>query len=132
MAALITVLLVTLYRYSSEIFPIDTNSDSAILVFDIQKHIAKNYKYRITLKVLSKEFFFSEYYISRIFKKVTGYNYKKYLVAYRLSIAKEMLVNSKNTITEISALCGYKNINHFNRIFKSYTGMPPTKYRKLE
>lgn len=131
-AAILMEMLVTLYRYSSGIFPVNESTGSFKIVFDIQKYIAKNYQSEISLDGLSKIFFVSKFYISRIFKKITGYKYKDYLILYRLSIAKEILFSTSNSVTDICAHCGYNNVNHFIRIFKSYVGMSPNQYRKLK
>lgn len=129
-ASRIMQLLISVYRYKSESFwPAGTSSASR-LVFYIQNQISLNYQKKLSLDELSKELFVSRYYLSHVFKSVTGFNYKDYLIRYRLSIAKDFLANTKMPVTEICFACGYGNINHFNRIFKKYEGVTPTKYRK--
>jgi YesN/AraC family two-component response regulator len=129
-ASMIMQMLITVYRFSSEAFWPDDSSNASKLVYKIQKHIGANYMKDLSLEELSKEFFVSKYYLSRIFKSATGFNYKDYLIQCRLSVAKDLLVNSRLSINEICEECGYNNINHFIRIFKTYEGIPPAKYRK--
>ena len=51
--------------------------------------------------------------------------------AFSLSgCAIEMLETSSFSIKEISAMCGYYNFNFFARIFKKFTGLSPTEYKK--
>lgn len=129
-AAMVMQLLISVYRYSSEPFwPAGTSSTSN-LIFKVQKYISLNYHNTLTLEELSREFYVSRFYLSHVFKKVTGFSYKDYLIRYRLSIAKDFLVNSTMAITEICTACGYNNINHFTRIFKMYEGITPTQYRR--
>ncbi|MDD4569196.1 MAG: AraC family transcriptional regulator [Tepidanaerobacteraceae bacterium] len=129
-ASMVMQLLISVYRYNSEPFwPADASNASS-LVFNVQNYISLNYQKKLSLEDLSNKFFVNKFYLSHIFKSVTGFNYKDYLIRYRLSIAKDFLANTKMPVTEICSACGYNNINHFNRIFKKYEGIAPTEYRK--
>lgn len=129
-AAMVMQLLISVYRYSSEPFWPTATSGASKLIFMVQNYISMNYYRKLSLEELSKEFFVSRFYLSHIFKSVTGFNYKDYLIRYRLSIAKDFLVNTKKPVSEICTACGYDNINHFNRIFKMYERVTPSAYRK--
>lgn len=39
-------------------------------------------------------------------------------------------METNKTITEICSETGFSNLTHFNRVFKSVTGMTPSGYRK--
>ena len=41
----------------------------------------------------------------------------------------EMLTQTNDRVLNICYACGFNNINHFNRIFKSIVGVSPTQYR---
>lgn len=43
--------------------------------------------------------------------------------------AMEMLTQTNDRVLNICYACGFNNINHFNRIFKSIVGVSPTQYR---
>ena len=45
-------------------------------------------------------------------------------------MAKGYLENSAKNISEISNEVGYENALYFSRLFRKYTGMTPTEYRK--
>ena len=60
----------------------------------------------------------------------SGTNYNKILEQNRLAIAKEKLINSNDSITEIAAYLGYDYPEHFSRAFKSWSGISPLKFRK--
>ncbi|MBQ4267152.1 MAG: helix-turn-helix transcriptional regulator, partial [Clostridia bacterium] len=40
------------------------------------------------------------------------------------------LENSNKNIAEIAATVGYDNALYFSRLFRKYTGMTPSEYRK--
>jgi len=39
-------------------------------------------------------------------------------------------MNSELSITEIALFVGYKNVDHFERIFRNIYGISPRNYRK--
>lgn len=69
----------------------------------------------------------SEPYFSKFFRKTSGMTFSQYLNTVRLEKAIGIIqTNDRNlSITEISSLCGFDTIRHFNRTFKEITGMSP-------
>ena len=47
----------------------------------------------------------------------------------RLQKAKEMLIATKCSITDICYALGFESIAHFSRLFKSYFGLAPSEFR---
>ncbi len=54
---------------------------------------------------------------------------KTYLQMIRIAHAKNLLVNSSKSVTEVGQLCGYGDAYYFSRIFKKYCGMSPQQWR---
>ena len=54
----------------------------------------------------------------------------QYIVSLRINAAKGYLENTNKSIGEISNAVGYENALYFSRLFKKYTGMTPTGYKK--
>ncbi|NLY18256.1 MAG: response regulator [Clostridiaceae bacterium] len=96
----------------------------------IKKYIEENYMHNISLYTASEKIYLSPTYISKIFKKVTGSNFVEYLTTVRMEQAKKLLLDYNYKIYEIGGLVGYKSIKHFSQVFKKYTGMTPTEFRK--
>ena len=61
---------------------------------------------------------------------MTGKTFIEHLTLIRLEKAMELLRNTDEFVLEICLDVGFKNVNHFNRTFKSFTGMTPLQYRK--
>lgn len=93
-------------------------------------YIEENYMKDITLFSASEAVHLSPTYISKIFKKTTGYNFIEYLSMTRVNKAKLLLSDTNSKIYEVGTSVGYKSIKHFSQVFKSYTGMTPTEYRE--
>ncbi|MEE1007193.1 MAG: AraC family transcriptional regulator, partial [Acutalibacteraceae bacterium] len=62
------------------------------------------------------------------FKLVTGLTPMNYIQILRLEAAKSKIAEGSLKISEISALCGFKDASHFTRCFKKRYGMTPTRY----
>lgn len=128
--SLFKLLVIDLYRTFPEYFPGFSAGESFHIIGKIENYIESNYKQDISLANTASLFNCDMYYLSHLFKKVTGYGFKEYLIYQRLSKAKELLLNTNHSINEICLLCGFKNINHYIRMFKQKEGITPLQYRK--
>ncbi len=124
------LLFIELYRNHRECFPLANHDSTNNVIFEIQKYIDNNLLEEITLRELSSKFYTDMYYLSHLFKKVTGFTFKKYLIIQRLSLAKDLLIETDYDITYVAHNSGFNNVNHFIRIFKKYEGITPYQYRK--
>ncbi len=98
-------------------------------VSEVVEYININYKEQLSLTELSKQFYFSPFYLSRLFKKVTGFSLVEYINSIRVKEAQELLKRSNKKISEIAFEVGYDNITHFERVFKQITNLSPRAYR---
>ncbi len=129
-AALITGILISLYRVNPRWFPIGQETERTRIVLAIQKDIARDYREDISLDSLAARHFVSRCHLSRIFRAVTGYHFRDYLILYRLAKARELLAHTGQTVAEIGCAVGYGNVNHFIRIFRQHEGVTPLQCRK--
>lgn len=126
-------LLIFMNRNSSNIQDndIDYINSAHKTVSEITAFINKNYQEDITLLSVSQKFFISPYYLSRIFKKNTGFKFIEYLNGIRIKEAQNLMRKTDKSISEISEMVGYNSATHFGRIFKSITGTTPLNYKQL-
>ena len=54
---------------------------------------------------------------------------KEYVTHLKLELAKELLLNEKNTVTSIAEQLGFSDIYHFSKTFTQKIGQSPTEYR---
>ncbi len=59
----------------------------------------------------------------------SGTSYRKILQQNLLEISQQKLLNSNDSIAEISFKLGYEYPEHFSRAFKLWTGTSPSKFR---
>ncbi len=80
--------------------------------------------------MLSERFFISKYYLSREFKKEYGTTVIRYVLAKKITNAKELLRYSSYSIEEIAALCGIDDASYFNKVFRKMEGCTASEYRR--
>ncbi len=95
----------------------------------IKKYIYENYDKELSVDQLADQVFMAPSYLSHVFKKETGQNLSKYIKAYRMEKAKEMLEDTHNKIVNISYAVGYSNVSYFCQSFREYFGVSPQKFR---
>ena len=71
-------------------------------------------------------------YFSRTFNKETGESFVNYISSRRIQLAKELLLETGKSISQIAEEVGYDNISHFTAVFKRTEGIPPSVYRSSE
>lgn len=85
---------------------------------------------KFTMAELSREMSFGKTYISKYFAKVSGYTIINYFTMMKINEAKRLIRESKYNFFEISEMLMFSNSHYFSSVFKKYTGMTPTQYKK--
>lgn len=84
---------------------------------------------RITLACLAEKVELNPSYLSRLFKKELGVTISKYIQLKKIETAKNMLVYSDYTPSQISSILAFPSQSYFTEIFHKCTGMTPLKYK---
>ncbi|WP_066070723.1 AraC family transcriptional regulator [Neobacillus soli] len=126
--ALLGFILRNIYKRKTN----NKKQNSHKIIVEAKHYIQENYHQNITLQELAKISFISPYYLSHIFKDLTGQTPFQYLMQYRIEVAKHLLLNSNSTINEITYQVGYQSETHFQNLFKKIVGTPPGKYREIK
>ena len=109
---------------------LELTKEKNYIVERIKTYIEEHYAENLTLAELNALINSNEYYLSHVFKKVTGYSPQQYILRRRIGKAQCLLIYTDLPLTEISARVGYDDSNYFSRAFKKIIGMPPHVYRK--
>lgn len=66
------------------------------------------------------------------FSKMFGMSPKRYLTTLRINFAKNLLLESDLTISQIAEKSGFEDTFYFSRCFSKECGCCPTEYRKIK
>ena len=99
-------------------------------VHEVMNFVEKNIDKRITLVMVSRAVNLNESYLSRIFKNETGKNLMYFINEVKMKRAKELLKRSDILVKEVASSVGITDQFYFNRVFKKFYGVSPSKYKK--
>ncbi|MFD0714787.1 response regulator [Paenibacillus sp. GCM10027626] len=93
-------------------------------------YIEHHYMQPLTLVKMAGQANLSPSYFGHLFKQYTGQAFIGYLNGVRIQKAKALLMEADIKIYEAAEMVGFVSLPHFNRTFKTNTGMTPNDYRK--
>lgn len=91
-------------------------------------YIRQNLNRNISISELSAFMGYSDNYFSAYFKKHIGYTPNRYINMLKIEKAKELIMYTSLSITEIADKLGFESIHYFSKVFKQITGISPTNY----
>lgn len=99
---------------------------------EIISYIDDNYKEKITLDELAFIFRTNRSTLCKVFKATTGKTISEYVNDKKLLKAKDKILSTDKTLTEIAEELNFESIHYFTRFFKKHVGVSPKEYRKNE
>lgn len=97
----------------------------------ICSYINENYtRSTLTTASIAKHFFMNEAYLSRIFKKQTGFTITRYIYDIRMQKARLLLLSGRLNVQEVAYSVGFNDPLYFSKQFKKYSHLTPSKYKK--
>lgn len=103
--------------------------DGLSLAPAIVAYIDSNFQKNLTLKSIAAEFGYSESYIAHIFSDQLKISLRTYLGSVRSEYAKNLILKTNKSLTEIAYECGYNSLNTFCRCFKKRFGVVPSQIK---
>lgn len=94
-------------------------------------YLENNYMNEINIKELAENLNLSPSSLSERFKEETGTTPTQYLISVRIKQAKDRLIRSQDSISDVAAEIGIYDTNYFARLFKKVTGETPLNYRRI-
>ncbi len=79
----------------------------------------------------ANELHLSANYFGDLVKKETGKSPQELIQAKVIDIAKEKVLDTRKSISEVAYEIGFKHPPHFTRLFKQHVGQSPNEYRSL-
>ena len=127
---LLSALLYRLYQISPSHFSSLKFGNIEMVVSAVRMELECDFSDALDLDDLAARHHISRYYLSHVFKRITGYSLKEYLVLCRISYACQQLADADKSIREIADASGFRDFSNFSRAFKSITGVTPSEFRQ--
>ncbi|MFI4910915.1 MAG: helix-turn-helix domain-containing protein [Sedimentisphaeraceae bacterium JB056] len=91
--------------------------------------IQEKFTQPLNLEQLSETLDLSSSYLGTLFNKHLGCGPIAYQQKLRMQFARKNLLNPYMTVTQVSQMCGYEDVNFFTRLFKKNYNISPGKWR---
>lgn len=101
------------------------------VLLELRRKINNNPGYHWSVPDMAADLHISTGYLQSLYKRIFGISCMNDVINNRISHAKEYLNHSAISISELSNLCGYNNVEHFCKQFRAKTGCTPSEYRNL-
>lgn len=109
--------------------PHATSFDSGKYIYKAKDYIYYHLHEKIRITDIATAVGLSENYLNNLFKRETGLTLKQYIIAHKIEEAKNMLLYSECTESDISEFLAFSSQSHFISAFNKEVGMTPKQYQ---
>lgn len=117
--------------YCQRMSHISLPRDTPAMIVNCVNYINANITRAITTQSVADHFGIRREYLSTQMKKYAGYPVSEFIMRQRIENAKALLQYTNIPLTQISFHLCFSDQSHFQRLFKKYTGLTPTAFRKM-
>lgn len=112
-----------------EALPQTTEPHYGMLV-ELREKIYRNPQMKWNVDAMAAYVNMSRSYFQHLYRETFGISCIADVISGKIEKAKEILSETGCTVSQVAAMCGYDNEEHFMRQFKKVVGVTPTRYRK--
>ena len=84
----------------------------------------------LCVEFLAEQMRMSHSALYRKIRTLTGYSISSYILNMRMEKAKQMLLNTTDSVGDVAMRCGFDDSSYFTRIFRNSFGYTPSQIRK--
>lgn len=96
---------------------------------EVIDYVQNNITEALTLTSIARHFGLSESHLNHNFRELHGTTVMRYVTQLRVDIAKRILCNNKERISDIAQLTGFASTTSLSHVFRRHTGLSPREYR---
>ncbi len=122
-------LLVAILSYYGDLIRKSIQTLQHFDIQDIKEYIHQHYAEEIRISLFTDKYYLSREYLMKLFKQEYGSGIYEYVQKVRMEKAKDLLMDPRMKIQDISEMLGYKDKNYFSKAFKNYYQLSPSDYR---
>jgi AraC-like DNA-binding protein len=93
----------------------------------IKRRLLEHMAAPVDSEAIARSVGLSPVYMGLLFKRETGLSLRNYANRLRVRRALNMLRAGTFSVSEVAAQCGFEDLYYFSRVFKRWTGVPPTE-----
>jgi len=108
----------------------DVTAQDDLLINRAIRFIRNHYQSPISVSDVARELDISRRTLERRFTQVLNRSVREQIQRFRFEQAKELLLNTTDSVEHIAELTGYGNLKQMLRSFREFDGMSPTEFRK--
>ena len=93
--------------------------------------IESHFSQSIQLDDVAQEVGYSSAYLTTLMQEQTGYTVKRWIIERRMAQARILLLNTNQSIKEVSEASGYSDAGYFSRQFRKFHDASPQAWREM-
>jgi AraC-like DNA-binding protein len=93
------------------------------------RHMKENLAEPLDLDRIAEIAAISKFHLVRVFDEITGTTPRHFLACLRMQRAKELLLSSESSITDVCLEVGYTSLGSFSQTFTELVGLSPQEFR---
>jgi transcriptional regulator GlxA family with amidase domain len=90
----------------------------------------RTFKGEVSLREIAKHTGVTTEHLCRVFHHATGLRFREYVGRLRAEYARDLLLTTDRSVTEIAFASGFQSVSQFNRVFRMVHGASPQRIRK--
>ena len=107
-----------------------SKSENLSIVEKAENYIEMNFSEDISMEEMAGKLHVHPSHLMRAFKKEKGITISHYRNLRRIKEAKELILFSNLSMTEIAIMVGFSNPQYFSKLFKEVEGVTPVEFKK--
>jgi AraC-like DNA-binding protein len=131
LSASLMVMLMLLEVANSNSAQVASDSSAAVLAGRADALIRARFHEPICASWLANELHCHADYLGRVFRRIYNCTLTEAIHRRRLQQARNLLLESIDTIDAIARHCGFEEVGYFRRLFKRHEGVSPRAFRHV-
>lgn len=117
-------------EFASAVAEVKNDSAHNRYVERAKEYVTEHVEEPVRVTQIGETFGINEDYLTGLFRKYEGITLQQYIKKEKIRRAKELLIYSSYSCSEIAAILCFSSQSHFTSAFKSEEKMTPAKYRE--
>jgi len=104
---------------------------AAVIAGRADAFIKSHFHEPLTVQYVADKMPCSSKYLSRIYHQTYGVTLTEAVHKIRINYARNLLLNTNQSVSQIANACGFKDVSYFLKLFKRHVGSTALSFRKL-